>query len=456
MDKKFIHNKTHYFQLSKIQIVAGVLAGLLFSFFFYLFLYVIREAIRLLSVTDDFDIWVLSGSEVSFYNLMYAFVAVILGQSVLFTFLFDRPSKAMGISSRIRNSILNDQRVLIWYFLFVAFQMAFFYGIWFGQASPGGFYIYSLYPRFNYIFILIIIVLYFQQWITLMKVYKRITVKWLVISIVSVTIVSFGLSKINPVNYKKINENFLKRNVFHNYNLHLPESDFYGFLEKRSLVEKIYVAFSKVNNVNELPLIIADNKEIPLDEIAGKIHFWQSKRDKWDAKFMIIALLADKDVKMNFINLLKGELVKAGINHISYGVVPPEHKFDERYYKNSYISMILKGFTNDPQEAEELFVHQRDTFGIQNIIDVVQMDDGRCMVNGTVTGQDRLKDIFMKLISQDPNCIVRFYINENVNFSSYLSVITALKEAAYDLRVLYIGENTTKKKRLRIRIVEIP
>ena len=161
MDKKFIHNKTHYFQLSKIQIIAGVLAGLLFSFFFYLFLYVIREAIRLLSVTDDFDIWVLSGSEVSFYNLMYAFVAVILGQSVLFTFLFDRPSKAMGISSRIRNSILNDQRVLIWYFLFVAFQMAFFYGIWFGQASPGGFYIYSLYPRFNYVFILIIIVLYF-------------------------------------------------------------------------------------------------------------------------------------------------------------------------------------------------------------------------------------------------------------------------------------------------------
>ena len=55
-----------------------------------------REAIRYFSASLDYEVWMLSDSEVKFFNTIYAFVAVILGISAAINFLIDRP---IGLSA---------------------------------------------------------------------------------------------------------------------------------------------------------------------------------------------------------------------------------------------------------------------------------------------------------------------------------------------------------------------
>ncbi len=344
---------------------------------------------------------------------------------------------------------------MIWYFIFVAFQLAVFYGLWFGQISQGGFYVFSFYPGYNYIFILIIIVLFFQQWVTIRRIYKNTSFKWLAVSLVSVSIFSFGLSKINPIDYNKINQVFLKRNVFHNYLLQLPESDFYSFLERPSLCEEIYVAFPKESGKDSSPLIIIDNEKTDIGEIADKVHHWQSARYEWEAKFIKVVLYVDKDVKVSFINILKKELVKAGVGKIAFNVVPTDRKFDQRYYRNYLVNMSLGWFAFNSQREKELLKFYGRSGNIKNVIDIVQMEKGECIINGRPVEQSRITDNLMNLISKNPNYLIRFYVNEKSDISSYLKDITSIIKAVYELRDLQ-KDNIPGWKKIPFRLMEIP
>lgn len=81
----------------------------------------------------------------------------------------------------------------------------------FGLTFRGGFYVFSLYPEYNYIFILIVIVLFSQTWNTISLSFKRKGQKWMLISGVLLSITAFGISRINLIDYKTINLNYLKR-----------------------------------------------------------------------------------------------------------------------------------------------------------------------------------------------------------------------------------------------------
>jgi len=139
------------FKISKISIAIGILIGLA-----YAFLYIIREAFRVMSKTDDFDLWILSDNEVNFYNLFFAALAVIIGVSVGFQYLFDKPRKMFEKQHYRITNIISDQRIQSWIFISVFSKIALVFGVMFGfgfRASfDSGFYAISLYPQYNYLF----------------------------------------------------------------------------------------------------------------------------------------------------------------------------------------------------------------------------------------------------------------------------------------------------------------
>ena len=75
-----------------------------------------------------------------------------------------------------------------------------------------------------------------------------------------VSVLSFGLSKINLIDYKSFNDNLRKKSIDYNYKLELPESGFYERHYQRSLIEKIYIVEAKKEEADSMPIVIIDNK----------------------------------------------------------------------------------------------------------------------------------------------------------------------------------------------------
>ncbi len=439
MKNRFLHRDAKLTELSKSRFIIGIFLGVFFSVTFYSFLYLIRETFRVISVTETYEIWTLSDCEVSFYNLFFAFFAVIFGQSVCFAFVFDRPRPLFGNLHYRHTSIVNSQRALNWYFLNWISRLALIFGLFFGVTIKGGYYVFSLYPDYCYVFVLIIIFLFYQTWNTIRAQFKQRSVKWFLISVLIVSSFAIGLSRVNVINYKAINSIVQSKNINSKYLLDVPEAEYYRRPEKRSLVEHIYIVQEKNQAEDADPVIIADNKVVALNNLDSIIKQWQSERDEAEIPFMTYCLHINKTVRMEFFNKLKNEFFKLGVYRFTFAVTPVNPEFDKRYYRDMVFSISMYDYANaSPQDLQDLV----DTIKqIKNIIEVKSSGNNSYIVNGNQVSEKQLTSCFYNLISNDPDYLIEFYINDHDVFSSYLRVYNSSIQAVSNLRNKYSLEN---------------
>jgi hypothetical protein len=431
LTKNFLQRELDFSKISRFKLIIGVLAGLLFSFALYSLLYLIREVFRILSVYEVYDFWVLTDKEVHFYNLIFAYISAIIGQSITFTFWFERPKRFFKNQNHRITSIINDQRALNWYFLSWFSKLAVAFGIMFGFTFRRGFYVFSLYPDYNYMFILFVVVLFLQTWNTIRLTFRRNSLKWMLSSFVIISAISFGLSKVNLIDYQVIYSNYLQKNIHYNYTLELPEADCYTSIEKRSLTENIYLVESKQTK-NE-PIIIVDNEIIAIDKLHEKIIERQSMRNDYDIPFMTYRLHIHKSIKMEFVNKLKNELTKSGVSRVAYGVVPSNYTFDKRYYQDFSFSMRLPNWNADWINQEAIY---KDLNNIQNIIEIKHQAN-ECLINDSLVKKHQIKDCIKSIIQQNSDYIIKFHVNDEVDFSDYFKVLSSAKSAVNELRNEY-------------------
>ncbi|MBK7175405.1 MAG: hypothetical protein IPH84_19805 [Bacteroidales bacterium] len=329
---------------------------------------------------------------------------------------------------------MNDQRFLNWYFLSWFSKLAVAFGLFFGFTFQGSWHLFSLYPNYNYVFILIIITLFLQTWNTIRSTYIRKSLKWLLASIISISVFSFGLSKINLTNYKAINKNILSKNIHYQYILDLPFSAIYERSEKPSLIEDIHVVFSKDGVESSKPIIVVENKRIPLDSLQFKIRDWQSMRDEIEIPFMVYRLYIHCDVKMEFINKLITELSNSGISSISYAVIPSNANFDTQYYPDVSFPTKIPNWYSDMTKLNEIRQEINET---PNIIQIKQGEKGLIMVNENAVEIASLKSTIKSLIKSNTDYFIKYNIHDSINFSSYFMVLSKSTEAIRELREEY-------------------
>lgn len=404
--------------------------GLLFSFSLYSFLYIMRESLRIFSVTDDYDVWLLSGEVVNFYNLVFAFISVIFGQSTCFWYWNDRPRKLFEKKKRLRISILNDQRVLNWFFLYIFFQFAVFYGSYFGFVIKGAFYTFSLYPDFKYLFILIIIVLFLNSWVSILRTINGKRKYWFLVSALMVSLISFSISRVNIIDHKAINAIILDKSVYHNYILDLPESNaehwWYPYPK-----EPIYLAMSKGSDKKSIPVIIIDNSEVAFDDLSTVLSDLLSQIDEFRARFMAFRLIIHKGVPMQYVLRLQEELLKSGIHRVAYAIIPHNPEFDQRYYRDFSFNVRLPDFKYTKDEIYKL-VSEAD--GIKNVILIQHVDSKLYIINGSLVLADELTKFYENIIREDSNYIILFEVNERKSFEDYLIVLTSYAEVLHSMR----------------------
>ncbi len=206
MNKTTIAVKTQKFEIPKSQLIIGLVVGLLYAFAFYSILYMSREIFRVFTFQFKNELLILTAKEVYFYNLFFAFIAVILAQSVCFNYWFSRPRRMFEVRHYRKTMIVHDQSVLNWYFLSWFSKLAVSFWIMFGLAFYNGFDVFSFYPDYKFMFILIVIVLFLQTWNSIRLTFKRHSFKWMLLTAFVISVLAFGLSRINLIDYKAINK----------------------------------------------------------------------------------------------------------------------------------------------------------------------------------------------------------------------------------------------------------
>ena len=286
-------------KISRTRFFSGIVLGLLYSFIFYSFLYLVRESLRGLSITERYDLWILSTEEVSFYNLFFAVVSVIIGQSACFSYWFNRPKQVFQKTKNKRNRIVHDQHFLNWYFLSWFSKITLIFALIFGYTFEGGFYTFSFYPDYKYLFLLIVIVLFLQTWNTIRLNLGSISLKLMFVSAVVILLVSFGFSKINLIDYKAFNKIVLSHKIEKSYNFVLPESDSYVELKNKNLINRFYFV---EDTITKRPIILKDKKEITFKEISREISSFNNYISDYEIPYITYQLHIHKDIKMKFVN----------------------------------------------------------------------------------------------------------------------------------------------------------
>lgn len=145
-----------------------------------------------------------------FYNIILAFIATIFGQSLVFTFWFNRPRRKYGKYGFKLDGLINDLWPLNLVFIGILGSIVVRIGLAFFWRTN---YDFGLYPGFNVYFILMIIVLFLQQWISIVRMFKRKALKYMLISAVIISALSLILSRIEFIDYDTFNMGRQSKNI---------------------------------------------------------------------------------------------------------------------------------------------------------------------------------------------------------------------------------------------------
>ena len=426
-------------RLSTFKLVSGVVMALLLSFVFYFFSCAMLEAFRVMTLTPEYDIWVPSEKERSFYQLFFAFVSVVFAQSFCLAYWFDGPRRFFEQRHRSAVQIVNGQRNLNWYFLSWFAKVIFGWFIF--LSIPGGFYAFSLYPDFKHLFVLLIIVLFLHPWVAMRQAFKRKTVKWMSLSAALVTILAFGMSRINMVDYKSLENAFLTRNVPHRYGLELPETEAVEKVENAMLSKNVYVVQSK-DNAEPKCLIVVDGKTVDLKEFSGSMEDWRLCHNEADFPLLNCRLNIDKKVKMKDVDEVLQALADIRFYRIQYAAVPKHRELDVRYY--NFLALHAMRL---PIRFYGDSIYQQWVEGvgeIPNQIIVTSLGAETYDVNGTLVEGAECKTIFKELIRQNLDYIIRFKVDDEMLYGDYINVMALAMEALNDLKEEYALERYLK------------
>ena len=419
--RNYITRPERYLKLSNFKLISGILIFLGYSFSFYSFLYILRETFRLYTVFNASDLLILSEKEVNYFNFIFALISVIIGQSLVFVYWFDAPRSWKQKRTIYNLLIINDQRVLLYSFLSWIFKLSFLFAVIFGLMFSGGYYVFSLYPNYNFLFVLIIVVLYLHSWTSLNFIYKKSGQKWMVMNALIIVVVAFAYSKVNLINYNKINQSHLIHSLKYKYPIQLYESDEYELSSRSHLIKEIYIAKSNDFKQSLEPIIFVDNKVISKDELKGILFDWKSNLSSF---YSIVAckLYVDVNVPIKYVNLIKNEISSVGISKVLYAVVPSSREYDIRYYTESSISLripVLNLFGFPPINN----FNKSNTLNIQHHVNELHVN------NIAIQDPGSLQNVFKNFIHKNPISTFEYFVSDEILFGEYLHVYEVFKLA---------------------------
>jgi|GEM_PF-2652213 len=413
------------------RLAIGIALGLCSAFVFYCLFYAGREAMRVMTITDYYDLWRLTEVQVWFYNFFFALIALIFGQSIAIEYLLYQPNKRLFRNSYRRMSILVDQRFLNWNFLFFfVVKMGTIYGLAFSYPYYGGWEHFLLSPDYWYLFVLIVVALFLQTWTSIRLNYKRWSLKWMLTSAFIIIILALGLSFVDIVDYKAINQSVLKHNTTYRYQIDIPFSEVYEGAGRRSLASYIDVAYRQGDTTFQQPIILVEGKETTLEELKNTLIREQDKVTGTFRSLIYAKLNIHKQVPMHYVNLVHTELSKAFLGKLEYGVIPAG--YSSKNAKYAYHDFVLRTMNPVADSTAPWFLSREETKREiskgKHIISLSHHPIKGYSINKKFVTKKLISTEIAELVPSSERFIFYLEVNPKTNFEDYIFLKAVMKK----------------------------
>jgi biopolymer transport protein ExbD len=409
----------------------GIFLGFFSAVTFYLFFNVSREVLRVMfSESEYYDLWILTDKETWFYNLIFAFISSNLGQGVCFKTWFEGPKRLFSNSyfDFKRKVIYNEAMFFNLNFLNVFAKLAVVYAIWFGEHYC--YLIYNISSKYNFVWIILILVMHLEQWKTIRKVYRKNSIKGFIIFTSAIIILSFSLSFLNPVDYKSFNSKYLSKSIDYNYQLDRPISKYGRFGLNRFLDTDLFFVYSKSTlNYDTLPTIILENEVCSINNLPQLI---EQRYSYLESEDFMIQIHCDRNMKMKYLKQLKESLAKAGVKRISLAVTPEKHIYPSRVYRYHG----LESYLPDYSYFKENHVEQITSAKKGNILQIEILSNNLVSVNDNFVQIENLQVYIKQFYNLNTLKGIQFSTHDNVEYKTYILVRDNLNETINYLKKL--------------------
>ena len=397
--------------ISRFRFWGGFIVSILLSFSLYQFFIFGRDLLRLFTFSDHFNYLEFSQNELLFYNLFYAFLALIIGQSFFLKIIFDT-NKKFG-EKRIqfkRKKIVHNQNIWIWLFLLWFFRFATMYSflnmVGFGQKvnyAPIFYEYFSFYEEYPYLFVLIIIVLFSQSWqglgLTIRNYFKYLMRSFLLLSVLA-----FGFSQINLVDFESYFKEKHAQNSYIKGNIHLPKVPFTQSLSLRHKEKEIFITKDlKIiykNKVYDSVSIIKNLKE----------EYYYDNSSTFNP---LVQLNVDENVSMKNLNKIL-KIINRNFNYqIAFAAYPKETKLKEVIYQEHPVG---------------LFESNSIKLNYENLITLHLTSKNEILLNNNSISCAEIANTIAKKIAENENYLISIELPEKPLFLHYMQLLSYSRE----------------------------
>lgn len=437
------------------KIVLAVVIGICSSLVIYSFFYVLRESFRVMSIGFDYVPQILSEENRNYYNLFFAGLSVIFGNSIAFNFIFSKPQQITHRFNSKRKRLLNDN-------IFLSFNFSYWFtkiGLVFGVFSMCCME-FEFLPYFKNMSFLLLIVLYLES----LKAFGQLLsnsqrLKFVLIQFSCLLLVTFFLSKLNVVDYRALDDMLLKKNPI----IDVPYSSFYNDDKdyRRTIQLKL-----QVDENNKITIYANDEKWF-LKEVPEIILGQRASMREENIPYLIVDIIAEENIKIDIIKDLELLLYSVNQRRVSYLVRTDDLLFS-RFERRGIKKMITPNIPNFNKEPPN-FLHQVYYNANTNITDTIRVQIGKNILfdNKQVVNIEDLENNFFQKYSK--TTAFEYDYQEDATYQDYINVLGAHFSAVYKLREdkqtvflnnpyewneLYKEEQDELRKQFPIRILE--
>lgn len=412
------------FIISKFRFWIGLLVSLLLSFSIYIFSVSLRDYLRLLTFTQNYNYLEFTANQLLFYNLFYAFLALIIGQTFFFKIVFDTNKKTLEKKIQFkRKKIVHDQNILIWSFLTWFLRVGFmFAAINFSVFEYHTNYSYNLYGQidfykeYKYFFILIILVLFLQSWQS-MRYFTRSYFKHIFLSFGLISILALGFSQTNILSFESNFSKLKKNNLYTKYEIDLPKTNYSKPLSSWGFIKQYYITNNKkiYSLDNKYPFEIKDM----VFDLMG-----QEKYSRGYNEF--IQLNIDKNTPIEYLYELKKAICVLTNYNIAYSIYPDSLNFSKSSYQDQSYGIFEGTSSLLKDESSKEYISQ-----IENKIELKQNLKNEILIDNVAYKNENLVEYIKDKIVENENYIISIELKENAVFEDYIKLLSIAREGYF-------------------------
>jgi hypothetical protein len=367
------------------------------------------------------------------FELSLAFICSISGFAEAMRFWFHQPRRYFIKGRNKAVSIYNDVTVVNWSFL--AIFSRFVLVVWFLLGSFGvGSPILIFISEISWFFVLVPLVLFLQLWLSLLRYQGRRIYKWMLISGISITLLSFSTYKIANSYFERTSTITLDYDVISKYNFQLPKAQNSNKIVRKSLnIDEFYLYPSLNNDSVVLRYYLS---EITLDEFSTIVSDQIQSIHPVERSLASVILTIDENVGMNYVEKLKMQLSRFQLNKIGYRLEghPVQLNSSGQFFFEKippHFAMVLDNDPIPPPPPYPIIPYEHLGIKIYESPEQIRFN-GELLKN-----KGELESLLRTEILNNSKASFYYVVVGELTFSAYLETMDLYRTVVFDLRNKY-------------------